>query len=186
MSAIAPVSGPYDVKGAELPAVLDGRLDGRSAAFYLAYWLTSMDRVYDLYDNPARVFRKPYDTTVTGLFDGTKDFDTIVAGLPATPEKLITSTYYKRLENPSGTLLKAIRANDTTCRDLRPGVPVRLFAARGDRDVDIANSTSCLRDLRTGGVDATLTDVGEVDHFGSVMNAMPQVLDWFQQEAGTG
>jgi hypothetical protein len=31
----------------------------------------------------------------------------------------------------------------------------------------------------------SLTDVGDVDHTGSVTRSMPQVLDWFRQEAAT-
>ncbi|GAA3507586.1 acyl CoA:acetate/3-ketoacid CoA transferase [Streptosporangium album] len=50
----------------------------------------------------------------------------------------------------------------------------------------IANSTDCLKDLRAGGVDASLTEVGDVDHNGSVRRSMPKVLDWFRQEAATG
>jgi acetyl esterase/lipase len=185
VAAVAPVSGPFDLEGAELPAALHGGLDDRSATFYLAYWLTSMDRIYNLYDTPAQAFRPPYDKKITKLLDGSQDFDTIVAGLPPTLEKLLTPGYLKQLGKPSGTLLKAIRANDTTCRDLRSGVPVRLFAASGDRDVAIANSVSCLKDLRGKGFDASLTDVGDVDHTGSVMRSMPQVLDWFRQEAAS-
>ncbi|MEU9831999.1 lipase family protein [Streptosporangium sp. NPDC048047] len=186
VSAVAPVSGPYDLEGAELPALLEGRLDGRSAAFYLGYWLTSMDRVYDLYRDPARAFRAPYDAKVTGLFDGSRDFGAIAAALPPTPEKLVTPAYLKWLRHPSGALLRAVRENDTTCRDLDPGVPVRLFAARGDRDVAIANSRSCLKDLRGKGVDASLTDVGDVGHEGSVRRSMPRVLDWFRRETSAG
>ncbi|MFC7648696.1 alpha/beta hydrolase family protein [Streptosporangium lutulentum] len=185
VAAVAPVSGPFDVEDAELPAALNGGLDDRSATFYLAYWLTSMDRLHNLYDHPAQAFRAPYDKKVTKLFDGSRDFDTIVAYLPPTLEELLTPGYLKQLGKPSGALLKAIRENDTTCRDLRPGVPVRLFAASGDRDVAIANSESCLKDLRAEGVDTSLTDVGDVDHTGSVMRSMPRVLDWFQKEAAT-
>jgi fermentation-respiration switch protein FrsA (DUF1100 family) len=36
VAAIAPVSGPFDLEHAELPATLDGRLDERVATFYLA------------------------------------------------------------------------------------------------------------------------------------------------------
>ncbi|MEU0485928.1 acetylxylan esterase [Streptosporangium sp. NPDC006013] len=185
VSAIAPISGPLDVEHAEFPAAVGGRLDGRSAAFYLAYWLTSMDRVYDIYQKPSEAFRSPYDAKVTGLLDGSHDLETIAAALPSTPDELLTPTYLGKLGKPTGRLLKAIRENDTTCRDLRAGAPVRLFAAAGDRDVVLANSASCLKDLRARHVDATLTEVGDVNHFTSLRLSLPKVLAWFQQRSGT-
>ncbi|MER6950113.1 hypothetical protein ABT294_39460 [Nonomuraea sp. NPDC000554] len=184
VSAIAPISGPFDIEHAEFPAAVDGTLDGRSAAFYLAYWLTSMDRVYDIYQEPSEAFRPPYDAKVTDLLDGSHDRDTIAAALPSTPDELLTPAYLGKLGKPTGRLLKAIRENDTTCRDLRPGAQVRLFAATGDRDVVVANSASCLKELRARHVDATLTEVGEVNHFGSLRLSLPKVLAWFQQRSG--
>ncbi|WP_125646133.1 S9 family peptidase [Nonomuraea sp. WAC 01424] len=185
VSAIAPISGPFDIEHAEFPAAVDGRLDGRSAAFYLAYWLTSMDRVYDVYDEPSEAFRPPYDAKVTDLLDGSHDLGTIAAALPSTVDELLTPAYLGKLGKPTGRLLKAIRRNDTTCRDLRPGAPVRLFAATGDRDVVLANSESCLKDLRARHVDASLMDVGDVNHLTSLRLSLPKVLAWFQQGAGT-
>jgi hypothetical protein len=61
-------------------------------------------------------------------------------------------------------------------------VPVRLYAADGDRDVPIANARVCQAELRSHGVDVPIVDVGDVDHFGSAMASVPHVLDWF---AGT-
>ncbi|MFC4114170.1 hypothetical protein [Nonomuraea zeae] len=172
----APIAGPYDVKDAELPALLDGRLDPYSATFYLAYWTVSMNRLHHLYDSPSEVFQDP---GVERLFDGGHSFDEIVAGLPASPRDLVTAAYLERIAKPSGTLLRALEANDATCAGWRPGVRVKLFAARGDRDVAFANSESCLRDLRASGVKASLTDLGDVDHRASAFRALPRVLDWF-------
>ncbi|MFI6602969.1 alpha/beta hydrolase family protein [Nonomuraea sp. NPDC050536] len=183
VSAIAPISGPFDLEHAEFPAAVDGELDGRSAAFYLAYWLTSMDRIYDLYQNPSEAFRPPYDANVTDLLDGSHDLDTIAAALPSTLDELLTPAYIDKLRNPTGRLLQAIRENDTTCQDLRGGAPVRLFAATGDRDVVFANSSRCLEDLRARHIEATLTEVGDVNHITSLKMSLPQVLAWFQQRS---
>ena len=153
VAAVAPVSGPFDLEDAELPAALHGGLDDRSATFYLAYWLTSMDRIYNLYDTPTQAFRPPYNKKITKLLDGVVSA-TSTRSWPVRcyMEKLLTPGYLKQLGKPSGTLLKAIRANDTTCRDLRSGVPVRLFAASGDRDVAIRE----LRELPEGSAEQRL------------------------------
>lgn len=183
VAAIAPVGGPFDLEHAELPAALDGRLEERVATFYLAYWLTSMDRIYDLYDSPATAFRKPYAAKVTKLFDGRQSTETIFANLPETPAKLLTPGFLKQFKKPSGALLRAVRDNDGTCENVAPGVPVRLFAGSADRDVVIENSTSCLKDLRAAGVDARLINVGKVDHFVSDARSQPRILAWFRHRA---
>jgi hypothetical protein len=56
----------------------------------------------------------------------------------------------------AGGLLRGLRANDSVC-DWRPRAPVRLFAARGDRVVTIANTRHCARTLRTRGAQVTVT-----------------------------
>jgi hypothetical protein len=45
----------------------------------------------------------------------------------------------------------------------------------------IANAEHCQRALRANGADASLIDVGAVDHTTSLVLALPRLLDWFQQ-----
>ncbi|MEU8393862.1 hypothetical protein AB0C28_01625 [Nonomuraea sp. NPDC048892] len=159
-----------------MPALLKGRLDPHSATFYLAYWTVSMNRLHHLYDSPSEVFQDP---AVERLFDGHHSFEEIAAGLPASPRDLVTAAYLKRMAEPSGSLLHAMLVNDVTCAGWRPGVPVRLYAGRGDKDVAVANSRLCLKELKASGVKATFTDVGNVDHMTSPFRALPRILDWF-------
>jgi hypothetical protein len=176
--AVAPVSGPYDVERAEVPSAFDGRIDPLTAEFYIAYWTVSMNRLYHLYDRPSEVFNAPYDAAMGKVFDGEHPEDRIIAALPGSLDELLTPAYRERLLHPVGGLADAMRDNDQTCR-WRPAMPVRLFAASGDRDVPIANSLHCQAQLRANGVSVPLTDVGDVAHDGSAMLALPQVLDWF-------
>ncbi|MEU8244676.1 hypothetical protein [Nonomuraea sp. NPDC048916] len=57
LRGLAPIAGPYDVRGAELPELLAGRLDPHSSTFYLAYWTVSMNRLHGFYRPPAQAFR---------------------------------------------------------------------------------------------------------------------------------
>ncbi|MEU6198855.1 hypothetical protein [Streptomyces sp. NPDC047061] len=181
-AALAPVSGPYDVRRAEIPAMfLTGGMDPAEAAFYMGYWTVSMNRLHHLYDSPSEVFRAPYDTFVEGLYDGEHTEESIAAELPDSPAELLTPQYVRRLLHPTGALLAALRDNDTTCQ-WHPDVPVRLYAAEGDRDAVFANALHCRRQLRAHGADVPLVDVGDTDHVGSVIRAIPQVLDWFARQ----
>ncbi|MEV0233763.1 hypothetical protein [Nonomuraea sp. NPDC050786] len=79
-----------------------------------------------------------------------------------------------------------MESSDGTCSGWRPGVPVRLFASRVDREVAVANSRHCLRDLRASGVGASLTYLGDVDHMTSPRRSLPKVFDWFTSLRGAG
>ncbi|WP_133848123.1 alpha/beta hydrolase family protein [Labedaea rhizosphaerae] len=180
LRGVAPVSGPYDLRGAEIPAAFDGRLDGYSANYYLSYVAIAWNRITPLYATASEVFKAPYDAFVPGLFDGTKDVEDIVPQLPATPEELFTEEWIDRLRHPSGALRGLIDGGDTTC-DWHPHVPVLMMAASGDRDVTIANSRHCVNQLRAAGLGVHLTDFGaQVDHFGSAKAALPRTLAWLR------
>ncbi|WP_433659125.1 alpha/beta fold hydrolase [Nocardia sp. CA-128927] len=179
LAAVAPVSGPYALRDVETPAGLDGRVAPGPAVFYFAYWLTAMNRIYHLYDNPAEAFREPYAGRIEGLFDGTRNELTIATQLPITPDLLLTPRFIEWAKNPTGAGLKAITDSDSTC-DWTPRVPVQLYAATADRNVPFANAEHCLRDLNND--KATLQNLGDIDHTNSARVAMPQVLAWFQQQ----
>ncbi|WP_182904497.1 hypothetical protein [Microbispora sp. H13382] len=180
LAALAPISGPYAVERAELPAVLSGDVEPRSATFYLAYWITSMNRLHHLYDTPGQAFRAPYDRTVEGLFDGRHTEEQIAAALPASPAELLTEEFMAQVRQPSGAFLEALRVNDTTCTGWRPRVPVTLYAARGDRDVAIANARVCRDDLAASGANVRLVDAGAVGHVHGALWSLPRVLRAFQ------
>lgn len=179
LGAIAGIAGPYDIRGEELPASLDGRLDGTSAVVYLGYAITSWNRTYHLYDTPSEAFRAPYDQVVEDLFDSDHQEADVVAALPATPQELFTDEFLARLANPTGGLAKALAANDNPCA-WRPTVPVRLYAGTADRDVVFSNSENCQEELKANGTqDTKLVNLGPTDHFTSAMTALPKVLTWF-------
>ncbi|MHA6765305.1 alpha/beta hydrolase family protein [Streptacidiphilus sp. PAMC 29251] len=181
LGALAPVSGPYDLAGAELPAAFDGRLAPPTAAFYLAYAITAWNRLHPLYHSPAEAFRAPYASTVETLFDGSHTDEQIVAGLPGTPEELLTPQFIERLKHPTGALARIVRTDDAVCSDWAPKAPVRLYDGNLDRDVAVANTLSCQRSLAANGVQAPIVNAGDVDHFGSAHVSYPRILQWFQQ-----
>ena len=180
LATVAPIAGPYDVSGTLRTAATTGI---ENASAYLAYFTVAWNRLHHLYGSPAQAFRPPYAASVTELLDGHHGGREVLAALPATPEELFTPEFLHRLANPSGALADALAVADGSC-DWRPDVPVRLFAAGGDRDVPIANSGFCQRRVRAAGGDAALIDVGPVDHATSELRALPQVLAGFDQLTG--
>lgn len=178
LAATAAVSGAYAVQEVQAPAALDGRVEARRAVLYLGYWMTAMNRIYHLYDDPAEAFRQPYAQRIEALFDGHHDLLSVSSGLPRTPAELLTPQYLELARNPTGAALRAMADSDSVC-DWAPDVPVRLFAARGDRSVPFENSQSCMK-AELGG-SAELIDLGDIDHGDTVRTALPQILDWFRK-----
>ncbi|WP_433199449.1 hypothetical protein ACQP1G_06600 [Nocardia sp. CA-107356] len=179
LAALAPISGPYDVQQVETPGAIEGRVTPAIAVFYLAYWITSMNRIYHLYDRPADAFSEPIAERIEQLFDGQQNEITIGTALPVRPELLLTPTFLAQAQHPTGTSQSAVAASDGTC-DWTPRVPVHLYAASGDRNVLYANAEHCRQAMRTDR--ATLTDLGDIDHSATARVALPQILDWFQRE----
>ncbi|WBO61457.1 lipase family protein [Streptomyces camelliae] len=180
LTALAPVSGPYDLSGAEIPAAFDGRLAPRTATFYLAYVITAWNRLHPLYSSAAEAFRAPYANTVPGLFDGSHPDEEIAAGLPGTPEELLTPRFIERLKHPRGVLARILRTDDAVCTDWAPHAPVRLYDGNLDTDVALANTLSCRHALAANGVDAPVVNAGNVDHTGSALVSYPKILQWFR------
>jgi pimeloyl-ACP methyl ester carboxylesterase len=175
LGALAPIGGPFDMSGT-FSLALTNEID--LAAAYLAYLVVAWNRLHHLYDSPSEAFQAPYDATIETLFDGEHTGEEILPALPGTPAELFTPAFMDRLQHPSGTLQAALDEANSTC-DWRPDVPVTIYAARGDRDVPIANAEYCQEILRSLGADVRLIDVGDVDHSTSVMISLPLVLEQF-------
>ncbi|WP_189960893.1 alpha/beta hydrolase [Streptomyces violascens] len=184
LKALAPVSGPYDLAGQEVPALFDGRVNDTSGVLYMSYWLTAQNRLHPLYRSTGEAFRAPYDRVVDGLLDGSHTEEEILGALPGNVKDLLTPGFYQRLQHPRGALLAAMRDNDHTC-DWKPAVPVRLYTATGDTDVPIANTLSCVRQLAAHGKKAPVVDQGAVDHNGAFKKSGPQIVRLFDSVAGT-
>lgn len=178
LKALAPISGPYNLEGQEVPALFDGRVNDTSGVLYISYWLVAQNRLHHLYKNPAEVFRAPYASRVAGLFDGRHEEEDVVRGLAPSVKRLLTPAFYERLRHPTGPLLSAMRSADHTC-DWKADVPVRLYTAGNDTDVPIGNTRTCARALAGQGTKVRVVDQGAVDHFGAFATSAPQVVRFF-------
>lgn len=178
LKALAPISGPYDLEGTEMPALFDGRVNDTSGVLYISYWLVAQNRLHHLYGSPREVFRERYADRVESLFDGEHEEDDVLGQLAPTVKQLLTPAAYERLQHPTGALLGAMRAADHTCA-WKPAVPVRLYAGDKDTDVPIGNARTCARTLAGQGARVRVVDQGAVDHFGSFAVSAPQVVRYF-------
>ncbi|MEU9404256.1 lipase [Streptomyces sp. NPDC048281] len=185
LRAVAPVSGAYAFRDAEIPALLAGRTEPKASVIYTALALVSFNRLHHLYDTPAEVFRAPYDRTVEGLLDGTHTGQEVVAGTPDSLGALLTARGRAMLAHPTGAMAAALRTTDGVCSDWVPRAPVRLYYADGDEQAVNANTAHCHAALRAHGVEAPPVDLGTPDyggsrHLGSQQAGTAAVVRWFR------
>ncbi|PKV83208.1 lipase family protein [Streptomyces sp. TLI_146] len=181
LGALAPVSGPYDLSAFEAAAA-DDKIE--KSGIYLAYFVTAWNKMYGLYTSPGDVFNSHYADKVEGLFDGYHTTEQIVDTLPAASKDLFTEDFLNKIREPGGVLKDKLRPMDHTC-DWRPNVPVEIFHGRGDKDVDFSHATYCADQLVRNGAAPRLTDVGDHDHSGSLRQALPRIVRFFDESAKT-
>jgi hypothetical protein len=182
LGGLAPVSGGYGWSG-WVRSALAGEVEPLPATIYLAYLTVAWNRLHHLYDSPSEAFNAPYDQTVEMLFDNDHTIQEIFVGVPATPQELLTEQFQQRLQQPSGALRAALQAADSVC-DWQPQVPVVLYAASGDREMPIASTHHCQQALKAQGAEVDVVDVGDYDHFGSILQSVPLILEWFDELLG--
>ncbi|MBA9002579.1 alpha/beta hydrolase family protein [Thermomonospora cellulosilytica] len=182
--AVAPIAGAYDFRGAELPALLEGRVEPKSAVAYTAYLLTSWNRLYGLYGAPSEVFRAPYADRVERYFDGTTPGQEMLQGLPDSVDRLLTERGLALLRTPTGTFSHALDVDAEACKTWTPRIPVRLYRISDDEQAVTANTDHCHAWLRARSVHAPIVDVGERTYYGSRhlganVAGTAQIVRWF-------
>ncbi|HMX04291.1 MAG TPA: lipase family protein [Chitinophagales bacterium] len=137
ITASAPMSGPYDLSGAQTDYVLQDAPYG--APFYLPYLMFGYNDIYKMYDNYADYLASPYDTLLPSLFDGTHSGWEIDAVMPVIPKNIIKPEVLEDfINNPNNPFRVALRENDLT--DWTPQIPMIMYYCGGDELVNYQNS----------------------------------------------
>lgn len=175
VGALAPIGGPFKPSLLVSKALNDEIANGVA---YMAYWTVAWNRLFDLYDTPAEVFRDP---SVEALFDGNHRNEEIFQHLPATMRELLTDSYFARMQNPTGILRTKLREADSYC-DWRPSVPVKIYSSAGDKDTLLETSAYCDQRLKQHHASSTLIDLGaDVNHGKAAKLALPRILADFDR-----
>jgi hypothetical protein len=184
LAALAPISGAYDLRYAELPALSDGTVKAPWNVGYISYHFVSWNRLHHLYDRPDEVFAKKYAGQVEQLFDGVHTGEDLAGALPDSVDKLLTPHGVDLITNPSGPFAEALRVHDSTCQNWAPRVAVRLYISAGDEQAPVANSAHCHDWFGARGVDAPVVAVADFEyngsvHLGSNIVATAATVEWF-------
>jgi hypothetical protein len=182
-AAVAPISGAYDFRHAELPALFTPEVNPLLASAYTTYLLTAFNRLHHIYPDPGAVFQPAY-TNLPTLFDGTHQGLEVLGALPASIDDLLTAQGKHMLLHPTGRFADALAVLDSVCTDWTPRMPVRLYYSPGDEEAVNANTEHCQATLRAPTVDLGVdTDYNGFVHEGSEVLGVPQVTRWFTRLA---
>jgi len=176
LSAVAPLSGPYDLAG-----MCDRIFGGGSYSTpaYVAYFLTAYDDIYH-WGCLNEFFKEPYASKMPQLFNGTKTWGEILNALPSDLWELMHDDFLENFYNlKQSMLLEAIRAN--TVLNWTPVSPVHFFHGDCDDIVDCMNATYALEGFMAGGAtDVQLTIIPGGNHETTGPKAIEGALKWFE------
>lgn len=137
ITASAPMSGPYDMDGAQTDYVLADEPYG--APFYLPYLMFAYNEVYQMYDSPSDYLIAPYDTLLPPLFDGNHEGWEVDAVMPSIPKQIIKPEVLDDfINNPENPFRIALVDNDLT--GWTPTVPITMYYCGGDELVNYQNA----------------------------------------------
>lgn len=193
LGALAPISGPYDLAGAELHAMLNGelirlnpnpQLGAKYTVLYTAWMLIGFNRVHPIAGMPGQIVKAPYARTIEGLFDGRHTGDQVFHGLPSTLGDLLTPYGLGLLRHPTGGLAAALKVADGVCTGWAPQVPSRLYYATGDEQAVNANTFHCQAWFAAQGAHVPAVNLGTPDnqgsrHLGSNAAGTGRIVRWF-------
>jgi hypothetical protein len=194
LGALAPISGAYDFRHAELPALLDGelvrlnpdpRLGAKYSVLYTAYMLVAFNRLHRIYTSPAEVFQAPYAGTIQRLFDSNHTGPQVFAGTPGSLSDLLTARGFALLRHPAGGLATELRIADGVC-DWAPAAPARLYVATRDEQAVNANTWHCQAGFAARHRQIPVIGLGTPDyqhsrHLGSNVAGTARIVRWFSR-----
>ena len=172
VTASAPMSGPYDLAGAQTDYVNSGQ--PYATPGYLPFLVFGYQAVYgDLYDSIPQVFRAPYDTLLYPLFAaGNTGIGTINGLCDPIPPNMFT-TEAEMLFNTDANYPLRVRLEENSLISWTPQSTMRMYYCTGDEQVYFRNSqiADSIWTLN-GAPDVMGVQVGTGDHGDCVQPAL--------------
>ncbi len=172
VTASAPMSGPYDISGAQTIYLTQDI--PYSSPGYLPYVLFAYQSVYDYVpQDPSDFLIAPYDTLLPPLFySGDQQFWYVNTVCNPVPKLMIRPDVYDDyISDPNHYFRAALEDNDVY--KWVPEAPVRIYYCHGDDQVYYENSEIAYQYfIDNGAQDVQKFDYGNLDHGGCVSPAL--------------
>lgn len=145
ITASSPMSGAYDMAGAQERAMLEPY----SHPGYLPYLMVGYNNVYNMYDDISEVIKSPYDTLLLAMLDGKHSMGDLNKAMPKTPSDFIEDKFKAEyFSNENHPFKVALRKNSFL--DWKPEAPIQLCYCKGDEQVyyeNTENTYNAMKDL---------------------------------------
>ena len=175
LTAVAPMSGPYDLIGSTRALLSRDAFD---IPAYLAYVVVAYDDIYG-WNRLDDIFNEPYASMFPGLFDGSLELGDVNDELPTAIDALFKTDFITAfLAGREGAIQQALEEN--TLLEWGPVAPVRLYHGTADSTVSIENTLSAYASLQSnGGTSVELVSLLGADHTGGFIPSMILAEAWF-------
>jgi pimeloyl-ACP methyl ester carboxylesterase len=177
LTAVAPLSGPYDLKGMIDSSFHSGTYPTNA---YVAYFFSAYDHIYQ-WNRLDELFHSPYDQKVQSLFSGSYTWGEIIQQLPDSFEELIRSGFVENyLAGNEPEFVAALAEN--TQLNWAPKTPVNFFHGDNDREVPYFHALNAMDAfLKQGSTHIQLTTIPGGTHESTGPFAIVGMLEWLEE-----
>jgi len=175
LTAVAPMSGPYDLIGSTRNLLSRETYD---IPAFLAYVVVAYNDIYE-WDRLTDIFNEPYASMLPGLYDGSQELSDVNDQLPSSLNTLFKTDFTTAFfANQEGAIQQALE--DNTLLDWGPVAPVRLFHGTADSTVSIDNTFNAYHSLQAnGGTSVELVTLLGANHTSGFVPSMILAEAWF-------
>ena len=174
LTAVAPMAGPYDM-------MLTARLIFEQVSYihpsHIAFLLTAYDQIYQ-WNLLERIFRSPYATQMTDLFDGSYYSYEIDNQLPSNLTSLLNQEFIASVQNESNqVVINAFKENSIL--SWRPYTPIRFYHGDNDLTSPYQNAIAAVDSFTSrGATDIELITIEGGNHETSGLPAVIDMMKW--------
>ncbi len=177
LTAVAPLAGPYDLKGTVDSAFRSSNYGGDIA--YIGYFFTAYNQIYG-WNRLDDIFRTPYASRMATLYDGSKTWGEILSQLPSSFSELMNPEFVSNYLNGNETeVIAAIQEN--TILNWTPQTPIHFFHGDADVTVPYQNVLTAISAFESNGAtNILLTTIPGSNHASAGPDASIGAIQWFE------
>lgn len=181
LAAAAPMSGPYDMSGTQLPMGM--AQEEYSNPAYLAYTLLAWQQTYgNLFVDLSEIFQEPFASGLPAMFDGETPVEMINDYLAGPTADIVQPGALEGLMAEGHPFFLAAQDNDLY--EWIPESPVQMYYCTLDEQVFYENALVAEAWMNDNGASAvTVIDGGPLNHGGCALLAILGGTVWINNQA---
>lgn len=178
LTAVGPMSGPYDLEGSQFNMVSPDESFNRPG--YLPFLLVGLNRVYQFVDETSAMFVSPYDSLLPPLLKGENNLSAVHRLMPEDPFDALHPSFKQKLLGDSSSSFAQI-LEENTVYDFVPEAPVNLCYCKKDEVVAYENSLVAFEFFKSNGAKNVRKDrvAKKLNHLECARYALIYQKFWF-------